>query len=154
MCLQCYQSDDSRHSHQQTNEFQILFQPWCHLYTRKITVGREQCPAAHQIKQVPIEILLRWLQHFVAYCTEMNLSILKFSTYAISMEFAFQKFMRRSVKGLLEVQYNSDTNNIYLLYPKFLPSHLLLWSTEFHSYDSSWKHVACPTEACVHQDEP
>ena len=27
------------------------------------------------------------------------------STYAISMEFASQKFIRRSVKGLLEVQY-------------------------------------------------
>ena len=27
MCLQYYQSDDSRHSHQRTNESQILFQP-------------------------------------------------------------------------------------------------------------------------------
>ena len=78
MCHQCYQSDDSRHSHQQTNEPQILFQPWCHLYTRKTTVDREQCPAAHQTKQVPTEILLHWLQPFVAYWTEMNQSILKF----------------------------------------------------------------------------
>ena len=62
-------------------------------------------PAAHQTKGVPNEILLHWLQPFVAYCTETNQSILRFTTYAISMEFAFQKFMRRSVKGLLEVQY-------------------------------------------------
>ena len=33
---------------------QILFQPQCHLYTRKTTVDQEQCPAAHQTKQVPI----------------------------------------------------------------------------------------------------
>ena len=78
MCLQCYQSDDSRQSHQRTNKSQILFQPWCHLYTRETTVDRELCPAAHQTKQVPIEILLHWLQPFVAYCKEMNQSILKF----------------------------------------------------------------------------
>ena len=78
MCLQCYQSDDSRHIHQRTDESQILFQPWCHLYTRKTTVDREQCPAARQTKQVPIAILHHWLQHCVAYCTDMNQTMLKF----------------------------------------------------------------------------
>ena len=78
MCLLCYQSDDSRHSQQRTKESQILFEPWCHWYTRKTTVDREQCPAAHKTKQVPTKILLHWLQPFVACCTEMNQSILKF----------------------------------------------------------------------------
>ena len=78
MCLQCYQSDDSRHIHQRTDESQILFQQWCHLYTRKTTVDREQCSAARQTKQLPIAILHNWLQHFVAYCTQMNQSMLKF----------------------------------------------------------------------------
>ena len=105
MCLHCYQSDGSRHIHQQTDESQILFQTWCHLYTRKTTVDPEMYPAAHQTEQVPTTILQHWLQPFVAYCTEMNQSILSFSTFAISMKFAFQKFMRRSIKGLLDVQY-------------------------------------------------
>ena len=54
MFLQCYQSDDSRHSHQWTDESQILFQAWCHLYTKKTRDDQEQCPAAHQTKHVPI----------------------------------------------------------------------------------------------------
>ena len=47
MCFQCYQSDDSRHSHQRF------------YYNRDVitTVEREQCPVAHQTKQVPIPIL-------------------------------------------------------------------------------------------------
>ena len=75
--LQCYHSGNSRHSHQRTDESQILFQLWCYLYTRETTVDREQCPAARQTKQVPIAILHHWLQTSVAYCTKMNQSILK-----------------------------------------------------------------------------
>ena len=104
MCFQCYQSDDSRHSHQRTDESQIIVQPY-HLYTRNTTGDRDQCPAAHQTRQVPIAILHHWLQPFVAYCTEMSQSILKFSTYAISMETAFQKFMRRSAQRDLSLRW-------------------------------------------------
>ena len=152
MCLRCYQSDDSRHNHQRTNESQILFQPWCHLYTRKTTVDREQSPTTHQTKQVPTEISLHWLQPFVAYCTEMNQSILKFfhlcHIHGVCISEVHEKACQRHSWSPMKM-YLLD-----LLLPNFWPNHLYLWSTEFHSYDSSWKHVACLTEACVYQDEP
>ena len=151
MCLQCYQSDNSRHSHQRTNEPQILFQPWCNLYTRKTTVDREQCPAAHQTKQVPIEILLHWLQPFVAHYTEMNQSILKFfhlcHIHGVCISEVHEEECQKPSRSPIWM-YLLD-----LLHPKCSPNHLLLWSTEY-SYGSSWKHVACLTEACVNQDEP
>ena len=59
-------------SHQQAEKSQILFQPWCHLYTRKTTGDWEHCPVAHQTKQVPTESLHHWLKPFVAYCKEIN----------------------------------------------------------------------------------
>ena len=113
--MSCYQSDDSRHSHQRTDVSQILIQPWCHLYSRKTTSNREQHLAATQTILVPIVIRYQWLQPFVACCTEMNQFILKFFlfffffffflffNYAISIEITFLKFIRRIVKGFLEV---------------------------------------------------
>ena len=74
---------------------------------RKTTVDREQCPAAHQTKQVPIAILLHWLQTTLCCLLHRNESVHTkvFFTYAIYMKFAIQRFMRRSVTGFLEVQY-------------------------------------------------
>ena len=39
---------------------------------------QQQCSVAHQTKQVPIVIWHHSLQPFIAYCTDMNRSILKF----------------------------------------------------------------------------
>ena len=112
----------------------------------------EQCPAAHQTKQVLTETLLHWLQPFVAYCTEMNQSILRL--------FHLCHIHEVCISAVHEEEYQrpfQDPIWMYLLdlmHTKVLPNHLLLWSTEIHSYGSSWKHVACLTETCVHQDEP
>ena len=151
MGLQCFQSDDSRYNHQQTDKSQILFQPWCHLYTRKTTGDREQCPMAHQTKQVSIEIFHHWPQPFVAYFKEINQSIPKyFHLCMVRMEFAFQKLMRRGVKYLLEVQYEC----IYLTSCSQNFSPIIYNCDQLHSYGSSWKHVACLIEVCFLQDEP
>ena len=77
MRFQCYQSEESRHSHQRTDESQILFRPRCHLYQGK-QQGTENSALrhVHQTKQVPIAILHHWLQHFVAHCIKMNQYIL------------------------------------------------------------------------------
>ena len=98
MCLQCYQPDDSRHSHQRTNESQnsnhdVIYiqgkQQWTeksalrHTRYDRCTLTTTFCCLLHRNKSIHTKVF----------------------PHAISMEFAFQKFMRRSVKGLLEVQY-------------------------------------------------
>ena len=92
MCLQCYHSDDSRQSSANLRISDSIPTMMSFIYNEN-NGDREQCHAAHQTKQMPIEILHHlgpinidwWVRGtidyshdrttLVAYCTEMNQSI-------------------------------------------------------------------------------
>ena len=129
------------------DESQNLFPSWCHLCTRKTIVGRQQFPVAHQTKQVPIAILQHWLQHFVAYCKEMNQSILKF----LLMPYQWSLHLRSSWGGVSKAFSKSIMNvSTWPSASKILAQSFVTVIAGLHSYSSSWKHVACLTEVCVH----
>ena len=147
---------DSSHSHHAANR-QIPLRFCSNHDVRKTIVDREQCPAAHQTKQVPINCDFVPLIITLCCLLHRNESI---NTKAFPlMPYPWRLHFRSlwggvSNKGLLEIQYEG----IYLTssiqnFSKNTKS-LLLWSAEFHSYDSSRKHIACLIEACVHQAEP
>ena len=140
MCLQCYINltiADTVISKQTNLRFHST---WCHFYTRKITEAKIGAHWDFASLTTP----------FVAYCTEMNQCILFFHLcyiHGACISEVHEEGCQRPSRSPIWM-YLLD-----LLHSKFKPNHLLLWSTEFHSYGSSWKHVGCLTEACVRQDE-